>query len=46
MGVLGGFVQEDVLHNDAFHGAHSGNNMLCVGVRLNNVFTLAVQGFE
>ena len=46
MGVLGGFVQEDVLHHDAFHGGQSRSHVLGVGVGLHNVFALAVQTQE
>ena len=46
MRVLGGFVQEDVLHDDALHRRQGSIHMLGVGVRLRNVFALAIQGFE
>ena len=46
MGVFGGFVQEDVLHHDAFHGGQSCCHMLRIGVGLHNVFALAVQTQE
>ena len=38
-------VQEQVLHNDAFHGFERGLNVMRVGIRLRDVFTLDVKPF-
>ena len=46
MGVFGGFIQENVLHHDAFHGGQSGCHMLRIGIGLHDVFALAVQTQE
>ena len=46
MGVLGRLVEEDVLHDDAFHLRQRFGHVLGVGVGLDDVFALAVQGLE
>ena len=46
MGELGRFVEENVLHHHAFHGAQGGGDVLGVGVALGNVLALAVQRLE
>ena len=46
MRVFGGFVQENVLHNDAFHRRQSRCYVLRVRVGLHNVFALAIQTKE
>ncbi|MDT4826606.1 hypothetical protein FQZ97_599210 [compost metagenome] len=46
MRVLGGFVQEQILHHDALHGRERSGHMLCVGIGLHDVFALAVQALE
>ena len=43
MGVLGGFVQEKVLHHHAFHRAQGSGDMLRVGVGLGDVLALDVE---
>src|SRR3546814_19383219 len=44
--VLGGFVQEDVLNDDALHRCQRLGYMLGVGVGLNDVLALAIQALE
>ena len=46
MGVVGGFVQKQVVHDDAFHRGESGGHMRGVGVRLQDVFTLTIERLE
>src|SRR5690606_22983589 len=46
VGVLGGFVQEQILHYHTLHGGHGGGHVLGVRVGLNNVLALAVQPLE
>ena len=46
MRVLGRFVQEQVLHDDALHRGQRGGDMLGVGVRLGRVFALHIEGLE
>src|SRR5258705_11203227 len=46
MGVVGGLVQEQVLHHDAFHRREAGRHMLGVGVGLQDVLALDVDALE
>ena len=46
MGEGGGLVQEQILHDDAVHGAQRLVHMLGVGIRLGDVLTLHEQALE
>ena len=46
MGVIGRLDQEQILHHDAFHGREPRRHMLGVGVGLQNVLALDVDGLE
>ncbi|MNP17090.1 hypothetical protein D3C76_1095120 [compost metagenome] len=46
MGELGGFVEENVLHHDTFHGRQRRGDVLGIGVALGDVFALAIQALE
>ena len=43
---LGCFVKENILHNQALQRRQRCFNMLSVGVRLGNIFTLAIHALE
>src|SRR5450830_613062 len=46
MGELGGFVEENILHHDAFHGRQRRGDVLGIRVALGDVLALAVQALE
>ena len=46
MGVVRGLVQEQVLHDDAFHGRKAGGDVMGVGVGLQDVLALDVDALE
>src|SRR5471032_1322590 len=46
MGELGGFVEENILHHDAFHGRQRRGDVLGIRVALGNVFALAIQALK
>ena len=46
VGILGGFVQEDVLHNKTIQRAERSFHMLGIGIGLGNVLTLHIHGLE
>ena len=46
MGVVRGLVQEQVLHDDAFHRREAGGDMLGVGIGLQDVLALDVEALE
>ena len=46
MGVVRRFVEEQVLHDDAFHGGKTGRNVMRVRVRLQDVLALDVKSLE
>ena len=46
MGEFGGLVQEQVLHDDAFHRPQGGGHMMGVGVRLGDVLAVDEQALE
>ncbi len=46
MRVVGRFVQEQVVHHDAFHGRQAGGHVFRVGIGLGDVLALDVQAEE
>ena len=46
MRVVGGLVEEQVLHDDAFHRREAGRDMLGVGIGLQDVLALDVDALE
>lgn len=45
MGVIRRLVEEEVVHDDAFHGGKTGRHMLRIRIRLQNVLALDVDAF-
>ena len=46
MRVIGGLVEEQILHDDAFHRRESGRDVLRVGIGLHDVLALDVEALE
>ena len=46
MGIVGGLVEEEVVHDDAFHRCQAGGHVLRVGVGLQNVLALDIDALE
>ncbi len=46
MGVLGGFIQEQILHYHAFHRRQCCRDMLGIRIGLNDIFAFAIQPKE
>ena len=46
MGVVGGLVEEEVVHDDAFHRLETGRDVVRVGVGLQDVLALDVDALE
>ena len=46
MRVHGRFVQEQVLYNHTLHRLKTMGHVLCIWIRLNNIFTYAIQRFK
>jgi hypothetical protein len=44
--VFGGFVQEDILNDDAFHFFQRAGHVLCIRIGLNNIFAFTIQAHE
>ena len=46
MGVIRSFVQEKIMHDHAVHSGQTCRHMFGIGVRLKDIFALAVKPFK